>query len=398
MVNGLSKVTATLGMILLLSACSGAESDKTSINQKDVEPADVSHSQQKVESTLRNELTIGTITLKDSLDKVKTILGDPLKEQDMPNSGLSDVIEVIYDTNFFLLKENNVIGFTTEDEQVGTASGIRIHDSVNKLLEVYNDRNIQYNRDTFYIYDDECFLVFGATELTIESIGIFETESTLSVNNITFDELLLDSEPFNSPIIKGEEGGSETIEENTADLTNQFEEVGVVEEVTPADEEVYNPFAEQEELARFSKTVQIGNDESIIKEYISVGDPSWEDERYTIYSGGCVGFYTREGKVKLISWGRSGTFEEWETNEGIGRDSTLDQTIEAYRSFQYKLLYKQGMESPSYMEVDYHGSQLVFEFNQGTVGLIFLCSPEMLDELMVKNGVYTNDRLEEQPF
>ncbi|MEW4328841.1 hypothetical protein Q0N12_19480 [Rossellomorea marisflavi] len=220
----------------------------------------------------------------------------------------------------------------------------------------------------------------------------------MSVNNITFDELLLDSEPFNSPIIKGEEGGSETIEENTADLTNQFEEVRVVEEVTPADEEVYNPFAEQEELARFSKTVQIGSDESIIKEYISVGDPSWEDESYTIYRDGCVGFYTREGKVKLISWGRSGTFEEWETNEGIGRDSTLDQTIEAYRSFQYKLLYKQGMESPSYMEVDYHGSQLVFEFNQGTVGLIFLCSPEMLDELMVKNSVYTNDRLEEQPF
>nr|WP_144928912.1 hypothetical protein [Paenibacillus bovis] len=164
-------------------------------------------------------------------------------------------------------------------------------------------------------------------------------------------------------------------------------------------DEDYNPFAQQDEAAAFSKTIKIGTPQHVVTNHFGWDvEHGTDGEGLSIYREFPVAFYMKDGVVQLISWGRSGSFEQWETQEGIGRRSSFEDVREAYINFTYKILYRAGNPQPSYVVVDYHTNKLVFEFTDNRVSFIFLCAPEMLEHSYVKNTVFTYDELQEEPF
>src|SRR5690606_32393379 len=126
-------------------------------------------------------------------------------------------------------------------------------------------------------------------------------------------------------------------------------------------EEKFPYFTELEyNIVTLSKTTQIGDDDTALKAFFGEPTPAPYDEDFHEYviPESVISFITNDGKVKLISWGLSGSYEASVTKEGIGRHSSLNEAKEAYKDYDYKILYRKGLDWPSYMIIDYYGNNL----------------------------------------
>ncbi|WP_102026221.1 redoxin family protein [Salirhabdus sp. Marseille-P4669] len=177
-----------------------------------------------------------------------------------------------------------------------------------------------------------------------------------------------------------------------------------VEENAPR---VFDTYEKRAELAEFTKSVQIGDDEAKVRDFVGNGTKYATDERFTVYGPFPSKFIAQEGVIKLVSWGRVKLFDiplpgdafyEWKTDEGVGPYATYEEVIEAYEEYDPKLLYRQGEDYPAYIMVDYTDYLLVFTFYDGVIQTVFQCTPEMLEEDMVRNTSFTFDHLEDHPF
>lgn len=403
-------IFSVIVVLLLLTGCNLLKPPNSSVNESVVgEETAV----EKIESKLKDEfspklnnLSVGQLVDLDDLGSI---------EHEYGLGRDNDVVIDVYafEQHSVLTKDNYVLGFETNSEQFKAKSGIGVNDSVNELIHNYDDFKVLKNGDTYYIYDEQYVLVFYSIEGIIHSYGLYDFDMYPIYIDMPFDELLLESVVFEVPIIIEESHDEDAVEQmivpdNNLEKTN---EPGSVKEETFIDEqfkEDYQIISEEENgsfddtmrLTNFSKTVRIGDEESIVTNFYQDIDhyTKYKDGSYTQHIIEPVSFLTHEGVVKLVGWGRSGLFEHWKTAEGIGRTSTLKDAEEAYRNYDYELLYQRGLKLPSYMMINYDTNLLVFEFSAGEVSLIFLCSPEMIESLPVINYYFTNDQLEGNAF
>ncbi|MDL4839482.1 hypothetical protein [Aquibacillus rhizosphaerae] len=325
-----SNLFAAIIFVILLTACSE--------NQiSEVEKEDEITKQEEIEtptSSLSDEVVMEEISVGSSYDLVIDMFGMPASENEVEQNGLTDMI---YENYQFLMDDKSVIGFRTQQDDVPTKSGISIGDSVNELLNKYPNNTVLTIGSEYYMYDDHYFLLFEVSENIIKSIGLFDRETYLSFYQYTIEEILIASDKFDTPFVESTDNKDESsqVEADTnsemasndptyTDDPSSAEEV-VEEEIVEADvedenvNEPYDPFAEIKELTAFSKTIHIGDDESIVrdffgKEYVDAMD---DDESMNIYDFPPVRFIAWDGIIKFISWGRSGSFEDWETTKGL---------------------------------------------------------------------------------
>ncbi|SET07044.1 hypothetical protein SAMN05216389_10552 [Oceanobacillus limi] len=424
-----------LFILLFLGACDSSPPYKVEENE------DVSEEEKatpKDPSPLREELAIEGLTLGSSYDEVVEVLGEP---RSLETGRAEDLTLMDYENHHIVLRDDEIVGLKDERKSAKTSSGVATGDSVNDLLGKYTYTK-QTADEAFYMYDDELIIVFLADGTNkIYSMELHEKDTYLSLVEMTMDELLVRSEIFETPLTpstaseNADEGLSENGSEIQSDSTNTEQEskdriseqgndtdaekevstddiedngntdgiedpgnTGQEEKVESSDDD-YDPFQKQHEVAAFSKTVNIGDREEVVRDYMGEGNIDARNESITIYASPPIKFVAEDGVIKFISWGRSGSFEDWETKEGIGRRSTLEQAEKAYEGFDYKLLYREGLDLPSFMQIDDGEDVLMLEFSSGRVSYIFRCMPEMLDSLYVRNSTFYNpNQLKESPF
>lgn len=398
----LKKSLLIIGFILLLAACSDEVPYKKS--NKD----EVREENPFAESSLHNEVVVEELMVGNSYEDMLGIFG-----MHQGKNTVYGVTTYNYDSIKILVKDEVVVGILDERAGAVTASGIAIGDSADKLQDVSSYLTYKRAGELFY-YDDLLIAVFGTDETNeITRFGLYELDTYLDLAGLSLEEFLATAEE--SSVVKdaseeeAEEEQAVAAEESTNDSVSKKEEKAVVESSEPAEapeedtteeqqDEYYDPFQETTELAAFSKTVNIGDSEQIVRDYMGEGYVDARDQSMTIYQSPPIKFIAQDGVITYISWGRSGSFEDWETKEGIGRRSTIAQAEKAYQNFNYKLLYKKGLEQPSYMVMDYDDGIQVFEFTSGHVSFIFRSVPELLDHYLIQDVIFMDDDVREQPF
>jgi hypothetical protein len=362
------------------------------------------HSEITVDSPLKGELAIDGIELGSTYIETVEALGSPIKET---GTELSNLIQLHYDGYSLFKKDSKIVGVSIDHDDIQTASGISIGDTISKLKNI-DTLSIHTLENTYYLYDDHYILLFEVNpdSQTISRIELYERDTYLSWKNLTLEELLLASEQYEIPATAAEDSGdngsteqdqdssepSQNTNENRNKKPNKPAEKG--KEDTESDNESYaDPFQQTNGIAAFSKTVQIGDNEEKVRDFLGEGYINGNDSSETIYDHPPFRFIAQKGVITYISWGRSGTFEDWETKEGIGRGSTIEQAKKAYASFDYDLYYKKGLALPSYMIIEYPDGLLILEISNGMVSLIIRCTPEKLDD-----GFVPFEEMEDHPF
>lgn len=347
---------------------------------------------------------------EDVISDTSTGEGTESTEPSAVSKDKTDVLEEIFKVkdkriSFELLYENAIEELGKPDKEFGEGGEVyltygKVTLQFSAILDEQGDMSdelTQVIREDIFSNRSEVESILGSPnqEEYIKEIGT-------SISTYRFDGYILDVWVNSENVVD-----SVRLVKEYPDSYSNGQEEWEVEQVVEQDNEVYentveisnepyDPNYEVDQLANFSKTVRIGDDESIVRDYM--GSPSSSGETLTIYDSSPIRFIISEGKVAYISWGRSGLFEQWETKEGIGRGSTINQATVAYKNFNYTLLYEQGNTLPSYMKIDNEGNFLIFEFSEGLVSFIFLCSPEMLEESFIKDTAFTFDELREEPF
>ncbi|WP_330949105.1 hypothetical protein [Virgibacillus sp. MG-45] len=182
-------------IIFILVACSNDQQhsvneEKTVNNNRDTE----THS---ITSSLGGELGLEGIRLGSSIHDVEETIGQELHMDEMATDKHPDRFQVIATSEFVLaIEKSKLIGFMTEAEDAHTTAGIVMNDSVDKLVNSYPNYTIYHAMQTYYMFDENYFLLFDAEDMVIKRIGLFARDAYLDAVQMKLEDLIAESEIF----------------------------------------------------------------------------------------------------------------------------------------------------------------------------------------------------------
>ncbi|WP_029265811.1 hypothetical protein [Virgibacillus alimentarius] len=219
------KKNIIIGLLLLvIVGCSNEEISTASTEEENSLDWEISNEVEKTDSAnLGEELLLKDLRINDSSAKVIEALGKPISQDELRKVESSNFKEIVYEQQYFLIKDDKVVGYAIKAPGLKTKSGIAINDTLNKLVNAYADRKVLKTDSTYYMYDENFILSFVVDDNVINQIGLFDLESYLNMSDWTIDDLLLQSEPIINER-KRDKDNNELVD--ISEVINYFENVG----------------------------------------------------------------------------------------------------------------------------------------------------------------------------